>query len=77
MVERFNGRIEEGLQSHHFPSGEELKTTLHRYVWLYNQQQPTTPAISLGQQAALAYEEGLAQTQVGTVQETAILPSRM
>jgi hypothetical protein len=24
MVERFNGRIEEVLQSHHFRSGEEL-----------------------------------------------------
>lgn len=35
MVERFNGRIEEVLQSHHFRSGEELETTLHRYVWLY------------------------------------------
>jgi transposase InsO family protein len=40
MVERFNGRIEEVLQSHHFRSGEELQTTLHRYVWLYNQQLP-------------------------------------
>jgi transposase InsO family protein len=40
MVERFNGRIEEVLQSHHFRSGEELETTLHRYVWLYNQQIP-------------------------------------
>ena len=30
MVERFNGRIEEVLQSHHFRSGEELETTLHR-----------------------------------------------
>jgi len=38
MVERFNGRIEEVLQSHHFRSGEELETTLHRYVWLCNQQ---------------------------------------
>ena len=34
MVERFNGRIEEVLQSHHFRSGEELETTLHCYVWL-------------------------------------------
>jgi len=34
MVERFNGRIEDVLQSHHFRSGEELETTLHRYVWL-------------------------------------------
>ena len=40
MVERFNSRIEEVLQSHHFRSGEELETTLHRYVWLYNQQLP-------------------------------------
>jgi len=40
MVERFNGRIEEVLQSHHFRSGEELETTLHRYVSLYNQQLP-------------------------------------
>jgi transposase InsO family protein len=40
MVERFNGRIEDVLQSHHFRSGEELEATLHRYVWLYNQQLP-------------------------------------
>jgi hypothetical protein len=40
MVERFNGRIEEVLQSHHFRSGEELETTLHRQVLLYNQQLP-------------------------------------
>ena len=40
MVERFNGRIEEVLQSHHFRSGEELEITLHRYVWLCNQQLP-------------------------------------
>jgi len=32
MVERFNGRIEERLQWHHFRSGEELETTLHRFV---------------------------------------------
>lgn len=40
MVERFNGRIEEVLQSNHFHSGEHLETTLHRYVLLYNQQLP-------------------------------------
>ena len=40
MVERVNGRIEGVLQSHHFRSGEELETTLHRYAWLYNQQLP-------------------------------------
>ncbi len=37
MVERFNGRIEDVLQSHHFRSGKELEATLHRYAWLYNQ----------------------------------------
>jgi len=40
MVERFNGRIEDVLQSHHFRSGEDLEATLHRYVLLYNQQLP-------------------------------------
>ena len=40
MVERFNGRIEDVLQSHHFRSSDDIETTLHRYVWLYNQQLP-------------------------------------
>lgn len=40
MVERFNGRIEDVLQGHHFKSGEDLEQTLERYVWLYNQQLP-------------------------------------
>jgi hypothetical protein len=40
MVERFNGRTEEVLQSHHLRSGDELETTLHCYVWLYNYQLP-------------------------------------
>ena len=40
MVERFNRRIEDVLQSHHFHSGEELESTLHRYAALYNQQLP-------------------------------------
>ena len=39
-VERFNGRIEDVLQSHHFQSGEDLEGTPHRYGWLYNQQLP-------------------------------------
>jgi len=30
MVERFNVRMEDVLQSHHFQSGEELEATLHR-----------------------------------------------
>lgn len=40
MVERFNGRIEQVLRSHHFNSGEDLQATLMRYVWLYNQHLP-------------------------------------
>ncbi len=40
MVERFNGRIEDVLQSHRFRSGEDLEQTLLRYVRLYNGQLP-------------------------------------
>ena len=40
MVERFNGRIEDVLQSHRFRSGEDLEQTLLRYVHLYNSQLP-------------------------------------
>jgi len=40
MVERFNGRLEQVLQSHHFISGQDLQSTLHRFVWLYNHQLP-------------------------------------
>ena len=37
MALRFNGRIED---VHHFRSGEEPETTLHRHVRLCNQQLP-------------------------------------
>ncbi len=40
MVERFNGRLEQVLRSHHFNSADDLEKTLHRYVWLYNQHLP-------------------------------------
>jgi transposase InsO family protein len=40
MVERFNGRIEEVLRRHRFRSGEDLQSTLMRYVWLYNHHLP-------------------------------------
>lgn len=39
-IERFNGRIEGVLQSHHFNSGEDLEQTILRYVRLYNGQLP-------------------------------------
>jgi len=40
MVERFNGRIEEVLQTHRFDSAADLEITLLRYVALYNHQIP-------------------------------------
>lgn len=40
MVERFNGRLEQVLRSHHFNSADDLQKTLHRFVWLYNQHLP-------------------------------------
>ena len=38
MVERFNGRIEDVLQSHRLRSGEDLEQTILRYLRLYNGQ---------------------------------------
>ena len=40
MVERFNGRIEDVLQSHRFRSGEDLEQTIMRYVLPYNSKLP-------------------------------------
>lgn len=40
MVERFNSRIEDVLQSHRLRSGEDLEQTILRYVRLYNGQLP-------------------------------------
>lgn len=40
MVERFNGRIAEVLQTHRFRDSEDLATTLLRYTDLYNHHIP-------------------------------------
>lgn len=40
MVERFNGRLAQVLRTHRFNSADDLHKTLHRYVWLYNEQLP-------------------------------------
>jgi transposase InsO family protein len=40
MVERFNGRIAEVLNTHRFISAQDLEATLKRYVWLYNHHIP-------------------------------------
>lgn len=55
IVERFNGRLSQLLKSHRFDSAHDLQTTLHRFVWLYNQHLPqrslnaATPVQSLKQ----------------------------
>ncbi len=38
MVGRFNGRIDDVLQSHRFQSGDDLEYTILHYVHLYNSQ---------------------------------------
>ncbi len=40
MFERFNGRLAQILCTHHFNSAADLQTTLHCYVWLYNEHLP-------------------------------------
>ena len=40
MVERFNGRISDVLNTHRFIDQQDLSETLHRYVTLYNHQFP-------------------------------------
>ena len=36
MVERFNDRLKQVLQTHRCSSAADLSKTLHRYVWLCN-----------------------------------------
>jgi len=74
MLERFNGRIEDVLQGHHFRSGEELETTLHRYAWLYNQQLQQS---ALGSKTPLQEMKDWHKLQTEVVQDTAGLPSGM
>ena len=40
MVERFNGRISDVLNTHRFISGQDMAATLLRYTTLYNHQFP-------------------------------------
>jgi transposase InsO family protein len=51
MVERFNGRISEVLATNRFQDGEDLRSAITRYVWLYNHQLPQK---ALGYQAPIA-----------------------
>lgn len=40
MVERFNGRVSDVLNTHRFVSGQDMQQTLVRYTALYNHQFP-------------------------------------
>jgi len=40
MIERFNGRIVDVVRTHRFDSSASLKTTLIRFVYLYNYHIP-------------------------------------
>ena len=74
MVERLNCRIKEVLESHHVQSDEELETTLHRYVWLSNQQLPQSIPGSASPLQAMKEWHTL---QLKRFKKTAILPSKM
>ena len=77
MAECFNGRIEDVLESPHFRSGEELETTLHRSVVLYNQQHnQQLPQPALGSRTASG-DEGMAQPEARVVQEATQPPCGM
>jgi len=64
----------DGKALHPLRSGAELATTLSRHVLHYK---PATAAISLGQQNALAGDEGLAQDKAEAVRKAALLPAKM
>jgi transposase InsO family protein len=74
MVERFNCRIDDVLESHHFKSGEALETNAGQRSAA---QQPATASVSFGQQDPLAGHERLAQTEARGAQKTTIPPSGM
>ena len=69
-VKRFNGRIGDVLQSHHFRSGEEMEATLRRCVRLYNQQLPQS---ALGNNP-LAGHERMVQNKPAAIHKKAMLP---
>jgi transposase InsO family protein len=74
MVERFNGRVEDVLQSHLIPI---WRRTGSHSAPLCLALQRATPTISIGQQHSLVSDERMAQTYTRIVQVTAILPSAM
>ncbi len=73
-VERFNGRIEDVLQSHRFRSGEDLEQTRLRYVRLYNGQLPAIRA-----QGAHAHRraQGLVPPEAGALQKETVQSHEM
>ncbi len=73
MVERFNGLIG-GAAKSPLPIRRRAGNNAAQICLAL---QPAACAISIVKQVALAGDEGLAQTQAGSVQETAILPAGM
>jgi len=74
MVERFNGRIKDVLESLHFRSGQELGMTLNRYVRLYNHPLAQSP---LGSKTPLHTMKQWHKRKPAIVYQTAILPHGM
>lgn len=74
MAERFNGKIEDVLQSHHVRPAEELGATLHRYVWLYNQQLSQS---ALGRKTPLQAMKDWHTLKPELLKKTEILPYAM
>ena len=68
-LERFNGRIEDVLQSHRFDGGKDLEQTILRYVRLYNGQLPQSV---LNGRTPIDASIGLAAPETGPLQKAAI-----
>ena len=61
MVERFNGWIEDILQSHRLRSGEDLRQAIHRFVRLYNGQILRNP-FSRGEGPSKRFKTGITRS---------------
>jgi hypothetical protein len=75
MVERFNGGLEQVLQTHRFDSAEDLSKTLHRSAWLYNQDLPQKARnhprdLTLPQYHRVGEPSDLGQRHVGLASES-------
>lgn len=70
MVERFNGEIEDVLQSHRFQSGKDLEQTILRYVHLHNSQR--TQSVLKGRSPVDALKDSRRQRPTSSESEPTI-----